>query len=92
MKQYRILLNGEQIPTPDNEIITNEKWSAIVDRFESRYSGKIVLQCRDVFDFDGNGDLELFLSGLVNKTGYIHIKNQNRVISPWQTIAEVEVK
>lgn len=81
--QYRILLNGEQIGGI-RDSITNEEWSEIIDKFEARYSGKITLQERFVTEDKS------FWETLVDKTGYLKLKD--KIISPWITKAEVEVR
>lgn len=82
---YRILLNNQEIPIPEN-FLPSKDWDNIINRFTARYSGSLTLQSRNILQ--GNSDL--FMAGLTNKTGYIQLKNKDQVITPWQTIAEIK--
>lgn len=78
---YRITLNDARgVPTQEYPA---ERWAEIALRSEDR-GWQATLERQDVFE----GDIDLFMAGIVNPAGYVRFGD--KVACPWQILAEMK--
>lgn len=81
MTYYRITLNSEHGKVLD--YYPAEQWTEIAMRSEDR-GWEATLERQNVLE----GDIDLFMAGLVNSAGYVRFGN--KVATPWEALAEMK--